>query len=981
MVALPRLRTDLHVEARSDVHGAYYRLTSADGARSHRLSQPAYMALSMLDGRFGWQQWSTSVQTVYPQVTHAHMIDLLREVSAMGFLDGELILPGDPRENAAPPPAAPPPAAPPPGRPAMMLSDLEADFHENARKVPLEVTGIGHAPVEAPIVSESVELETRALEALFSPSADNALDPQATQITAPPSEMEDPYLHELGPADLTDDKPKGPPEQPPLTDEVRVSLASDLGLDLDSDFSSEEPPEPPSELSNPDLVASDPFPEPDDMEGMDVQFTEHSLPALARASENAGFPELAPVDFDAEDLPVAMGMESTEGAALLDAIALPGGQPQEALFTANPTERMPASEVSRSDVSTVVAGGNGGLHSALTQGDLASSDFSQDAIPTATDISRPIVGTPQRYPLAGALPPFDFTPESNPKNLGPIPGHSGGNTAPFPGALPSLEGPPEPTFDPLNQDAFSAVESREKPKVFGTLQTAPANEAGLLRVTAPSGKSFQIYDLEYQLMQLLDGQRDLAELQAAFAKRGHPVDLAQLSSFIRQMNAYGFLESCGPIVPATSLPPQMPWKEGPPQVADALDQWPAEERRLFQQGLTHFRDANFGRAEGYFNALIEINPENPEALAMLALMKEGPMAVNADVEEAPAKAQGSAGRTGFFLFLLVVTLVMGAGMVIERPTTTTTAFEIVPATAATVKTAVDGVVGEVFLTQGATVKVGEPLLRLAADDLLPQEAATKAEVAERTQQLAILQGSADERKALVAAGKVAAKEFTLLERSKRALEKAAKRGSKRSRKKAQDKLDPLLPRLEEARTAAEKASAVAAVAAKGDDSEYVESIVQALETAKAQAKALAKARAERVITAPYSGTVATIAVNVGDALVADGAVATIERQGAFDTEILLPEAAINLIELGGPVSLRMLAFPDETYRGTVTKVGTSVEEVDGDRIIRVHATLVDDTERLKPKMSGTAAFTGVPMPVTLLVWQKATSWLKLHFIL
>lgn len=1016
MVALPRLRTDLHVEARSDVHGAYYRLTNADSTRSHRLSQPAYMALSMLDGRFGWEQWSAAVQTIYPQVTPAHMTDLLREVAAMGFLDGDLVLPQNSAATPAAPPAAQqqPPAPPPqPSAPAggpTMLSDLEAGFNDATQNVPLEVTGIRQAldPGEmkeglGAEIAANAELDPTAFDALFS-GTDDTLRPQPTQISPPPSEMEDPYLRELGPQSA----PQPPAqvaaddvEEPGATEEVRLALASD---DLASDLSS-EPPAPPEEISNPQMVAPTPLPEPPDLEGLDVQFTDHALPALPRDQNALGYPELSPDGSAIDGLPVAMGMESTEGAALLEAD----------LLQAQPTVVGASQDGSVSDVSTTVVVSGAGATQA------ANASASQDAIPTATDVGAPIEGQPKGHPIAGALPPFDFDPQSNPENP-PIPGPSGSAQAPIalPGnespsrknkaaagtserSLPGPESPdealaaleafedapelsipqpasPGPSAASPNHDPFDNVDSRERPKAHENLKSGPSGEVGLLSVENPEGKTFKIYELEHQLLQLLDGEKDLTELREIFGKMGHPVNEQQLASFIRQMNAYGFLESTGPIVPASSLPPQMPWKEGPPQQADAIDQWPAEERRLFQQGLTHFRDGNYGRAEGYFNALLEINADNPEAQAMLAMMAESPQ-VQAATAEPEEESKGSSGRTAFLFMLLLTALIAGAGMAVERPVTSTAEVVIQPAPAATIQAPVDGVVAELLVDTGQPVKKNGPLVRLEAEDLLPEEAANKAELAALAQEIALLESTDEARAEMAKEFAAATKEQRALTKQKKKLDRASRRGSRRSRKSAAEKAKALEAPLEEATQKVTALKSKVETANKGKDPQVVQAAKDRLDEAKKKEAALMRARAARQIPSPFAGVVESYAVAVGDALVTGGNVATVAREGVFRSEVLVPEKAMQLVEKGGYINVRMTAFPDATFPGKTVEVAEAVDIVDDERVVRVQVELRDDTGRLKPRMSGTVAFQGTTMPVTMIVWQKITGWLKLNFVI
>lgn len=89
-----------------------------------------------------------------------------------------------------------------------------------------------------------------------------------------------------------------------------------------------------------------------------------------------------------------------------------------------------------------------------------------------------------------------------------------------------------------------------------------------------------------------------------------------------------------------------------------------------------------------------------------------------------------------------------------------------------------------------------------------------------------------------------------------------------------------------------------------------------------------EARRESVIRAPMAGVVTNIAINRGQSVAADSALATVLPKGSgMHVELLVPTRAIGFVRPGQEVVLRYEAFPYERfgqYRGAVTDVSRSV---------------------------------------------------------
>src|SRR5215472_226929 len=133
--------------------------------------------------------------------------------------------------------------------------------------------------------------------------------------------------------------------------------------------------------------------------------------------------------------------------------------------------------------------------------------------------------------------------------------------------------------------------------------------SSLMDVTDPrSGKTFPLYDFELSLARMLDGRRLWREVVEAGQRLGIPVDLTSLVQFVSQLDNYGFLAPPGTPPPGpgegqSTWAPRRKWDEG--------------LRALFQSGMRMHRQGRYAEAANYFEAMLQQDPQNPEASEML----------------------------------------------------------------------------------------------------------------------------------------------------------------------------------------------------------------------------------------------------------------------------------------------------------------------------------------------------------------------------
>ncbi|MBI5495293.1 MAG: biotin/lipoyl-binding protein [Deltaproteobacteria bacterium] len=137
---------------------------------------------------------------------------------------------------------------------------------------------------------------------------------------------------------------------------------------------------------------------------------------------------------------------------------------------------------------------------------------------------------------------------------------------------------------------------------------------GLMEVKDPvRGRSFSLYDFEVSIARMLNGRRTAEDVIHAAGRLGITVTLDSLRKFIRQLAAYRFLEEGGAATEDTD-PQRKTWAPRQP--------WTSEIREFFQSALRLFRLGRLEEARGHLDALLQLDPANPEAVDLRARVME-----------------------------------------------------------------------------------------------------------------------------------------------------------------------------------------------------------------------------------------------------------------------------------------------------------------------------------------------------------------------
>lgn len=272
-----------------------------------------------------------------------------------------------------------------------------------------------------------------------------------------------------------------------------------------------------------------------------------------------------------------------------------------------------------------------------------------------------------------------------------------------------------------------------------------------------------------------------------------------------------------------------------------------------------------------------------------------------------------------------------------------------------VATQVAGVASKLLVDVGSKVKKGDPLVVLDARDAQFRAASANAAVEQARARLAI------------ETGKKLDPESVPEVRSARQARDLAVADAERAQKMfeshaiSQAEWDAVHSRAESAR--AQYDAAVVGVKAT----------VAAVEAAAAQAAIASKGVADSTIRAPFDGAVVERRISTGEYANVGRVVAVVVRTNPLRLQFDVPESEVSRVEVGKAVQIRVAAFNDKLFIGSVKRIGASVKTTS--RTMPVEAEFPNDDGTLKPGLfaQGELTLSGTPQPSLLVPLSSISS--------
>jgi membrane fusion protein (multidrug efflux system) len=123
--------------------------------------------------------------------------------------------------------------------------------------------------------------------------------------------------------------------------------------------------------------------------------------------------------------------------------------------------------------------------------------------------------------------------------------------------------------------------------------------------------------------------------------------------------------------------------------------------------------------------------------------------------------------------------------------------------------------------------------------------------------------------------------------------------------------------------------------------------------AQAQVQAQQASMAEKVVKAPFAGTIGIRQVDIGQYLAAGTEIVTLQQLNPLFVDFYLPQQALSKIKVGQKVTVSVDAFPGQNFAGSISAINSAIDTAT--RTVQVRATISNDALILRPGMFATVS--------------------------
>ncbi len=519
------------------------------------------------------------------------------------------------------------------------------------------------------------------------------------------------------------------------------------------------------------------------------------------------------------------------------------------------------------------------------------------------------------------------------------------------------------------------------PALRGDLRVSPedGSDGKRFEVEDPSREMvFTLRDEELSIARMLNGQRTAQQVVDAARAIGLPITLVSLGHFVERLKGYGLLASPKPA--AFAEPRSTPPPDGEPTTWERRDKWVTEVRQTYRAALKAMRADQLDDAEEQAKKVLELQPDNAQAKALLEALKKrrraaaGPVPKKfsdewADVEaswftagetgyarreaELPARTfvspTVSKRRKGLVAFALALAVASAGAIPIPRELHGPVRLEALAELQKEVRAPHAGTLSAVLVKDGQWVEPGEVLARFDV------EAARRKlqQAQERARALA-----ADLQKARQDAA-AAKRASDAVERLQRELDRAiaVRDRLKAEKKRSASKLSWAEKKVAQAKAALAKAKASAPD--EGSSRARVDLLGEQRKAVVDQQRALEAVIKAQAVKAPAAGVVERWSAKAGQEVDERALLARLVDIRTLEAVAELDVSDRALVTAGQPMAVRVGGIEARSQVGRVTEEKGR---------LRVRARVDNAGRTLAPGQSGTAVVTGARQSLFARVW-------------
>lgn len=328
--------------------------------------------------------------------------------------------------------------------------------------------------------------------------------------------------------------------------------------------------------------------------------------------------------------------------------------------------------------------------------------------------------------------------------------------------------------------------------------------------------------------------------------------------------------------------------------------------------------------------------------------------------------------------LAVLAALAALAAIIPYPLRITSECTIIPSERVKVRSEIQGVIAEVLVDEGRSVKKGDPIARLDDRALKAERGKVVADLEKLEAELAILRKGRrpeeiQQQQAILAA-RTKEVEFAAKEAQRR--EEMAREGVG-SRQAAEQ----ATRELEVRRRAVAEAQAALRLLQAGARAEEIAAHEALLKRARAELAYVDVRLAMTIVRAPIDGEILTprFGERLHEGVEAGGLICEIANTRRMRAEIFVPEREADAIALGMPAIVKVESYPTHPFEGKVDFIAPIVDGEHGH--IRVAVELENEGGLLKANMTGYGEVEAGKRSLLHLATRRILRWIRVRFLL
>ena len=331
--------------------------------------------------------------------------------------------------------------------------------------------------------------------------------------------------------------------------------------------------------------------------------------------------------------------------------------------------------------------------------------------------------------------------------------------------------------------------------------------------------------------------------------------------------------------------------------------------------------------------------------------------------------------------VLALVLALAALAIIPYRLEVTAECVILPAQRRHVRAAMEGVLSEIDVDEGAVVREGQVLARLDDRQLSAERREAEAQVERiRANLLRLRNGVRPEelaRQRAVVAAKESSAAFARSELQRQ-------QGLLSNGFVSQQSVDEAQRNVRVAESELAEARALLAQLLAGTRPEELAAEEAELRRAQAELAFVEQRLAEMVtLRAPIAGVVVTpkFKERLHERVAAGDLVCELASTGAMRAEIFVPERELDALRPGLPVTVKVASHPTVAFEGKVLFMGATVEQHNGLECVRVVTELEDPHQLLKQNMTGYGEIHADRQSILSLMSRRLVRWIRVRFLI